>query len=448
MQAMFIKEMRQFLRSISSKISLALALTSWLMLIFVWLCDAPEIEDLKNMRLEEVPGYAKVFIYQLGIILTTFGGLLFVLGSSAGRWRLELGDPAFSPGVTTCTPAWKLALGKHLALMCQMLSFALISGVFPSLIFKQAPAVKVILKFIQEVAESGEVSEKVKMFCNLEFIWAMLCAIVSWGTMTLALCSLKPRSRGKFDLGAIAAMLVLAPQAFVLLAGISFDSFGMFLAARTLVSVVGGFALICSGVSAPASNRLFFFKSWMFVSVLVITPLLYKLQDVYSAEVFAGEVFNMGIFFIFASLFERLTQSRRVLTALSNPVWATLSFPFSTGTLNSLVLAGIFFAASWGISRDTISNGGWLMVFILSAVAAFVNMLGFFGERRAIRVMRLLIFCVIMFGFFILLGIISQREFFADLKKYIVGINVSLCLMILGFCAPLIKNYNYRKKHL
>ncbi|MBR7107355.1 MAG: hypothetical protein IKC89_02950 [Lentisphaeria bacterium] len=447
MQAMFIKEMRQFLRGVPSKIGAGLAVLSWVMVGFAWKVKAPTLDALRTMGAEDVPGYIAVFLFQLGIFAAAFFGLLFILGSSAGRWRLELGDPAFSPGITTCTPAWKLALGKFLALMCQMFAVLLLAGILPSLVFKYVPAVRVINEFVTETANANPKLASFNSFRTLEYSWAVVCATLSWGTLTLALCSLKPRSRGKFDLGSIAAMLVLLPQTFVLIGGVSFDKFGMLIAIRTMVSVVGGFTLICSGVSAPSSNRLFLFKTWMFVSVLGISPLLYKLQGVFTMKMYASELVVTGIFFLFSSLFERVTQSRRVLTALNNPVWAAVSFPFTTGALNSFALAAIFIALGWSFSPE-MGNVNLMMIGIFAVVAAFANFIGLVNERKAFKISRLLIFFLAMLGVAIAAGVMAQHDISIDMEKYGDVVCVILLLAALGLCAPLIKYYNYRKKHL
>lgn len=446
MQAMFIKEMRQFLRGIPLKLCAGLTVLSWVMIGFAWKVKAPELEALRNMRIEDAPGYVAVYLFQLGILAAAFFGLLFVLGSSAGRWRLELGDPAFSPGITTCTPAWKLALGKWLALMCQMFAVLLVAGILPSQIFQYVPAVKVINEFVKEAAQSSQLSS-LEVFRTLEYNWAVVCATLSWGTLTLALCSLKPRSRGKFDLGSIAAMLVLLPQTLVLVCGVTLDKFGMFIVIRTMVSVIAGFTLICSGVSAPASNRLFLFKVWMFVSVVGISPLLYKWQELFSVELYASELVAAGIFFLFSSLFERVTQSRRVLSALSNPVWAALSFPFTTGALNSFVLSGIFFALAWGISPD-LGKVNLATVGIFAVMAAFANFIGLVNERKAFKISRLLIFVLASFGAVIAFGAMAQHDISIDMEKYGDVCCIVLLLLTLALCAPLIKYYNYRKKRL
>ena len=115
MYAMFIKEMQQFSRSLALKLAILLSAGAWILLFFIFQADIPDARTLAVMA-EKDPvrlGEAfRVFWYITGIMLLNVAALISVLGSSAGRWKLELGDPAFSPGITTCTPAWKLALGK------------------------------------------------------------------------------------------------------------------------------------------------------------------------------------------------------------------------------------------------------------------------------------------------------------------------------------------------
>ena len=175
----------------------------------------------------------------------------------------------------------------------------------------------------------------------------MVCMAVVWSSMTLALCSLKPRSRSKVDIGMVAAMLFLAPQAFGLLLGSTGDNWLVNMLIRAGVLIIGSLALITAGVSAPGANRLFLFKSWITLSVLVIMPLLWKWQGIFSKDIWVAMLAVAAGFFLISSLFERTVQSRRVLSQLSNPVAAFIAFPFTTGVLNSMVLAGGFAVAAF-----------------------------------------------------------------------------------------------------
>ena len=126
MYAMFIKEMQQFSRSLAFKLAIVLSVGAWILLFFIFRADIPDADALAVIAAKD-PAHLgevlRVYWYVIGMVLMNVAALISVLGSSAGRWKLELGDPAFAPGITTCTPAWKLALGKLSALMSQLLGF-------------------------------------------------------------------------------------------------------------------------------------------------------------------------------------------------------------------------------------------------------------------------------------------------------------------------------------
>ena len=125
MYAMFVKEMQQFFRSLALKISGLLVIGSWLMVYFIFRLDIPDGAALAALAVKNPKQFSficgSLSVCLLAIIAMNVIALIAILGSSAGRWRLELGDPAFAPGITTCTPAWKLALGKWSALIVQVL---------------------------------------------------------------------------------------------------------------------------------------------------------------------------------------------------------------------------------------------------------------------------------------------------------------------------------------
>ena len=131
MYAMFVKEMQQFFRSLSLKIAGLLIVGSWVMVYFISQIKLPDLKGIEVVPEEVVLDSAALVGYLLAIALMNIAALIAVLGSSAGRWRLELGDPAFAPGITTDTPAWQLALGKWGALMVQVLAVLLLCGLLP-----------------------------------------------------------------------------------------------------------------------------------------------------------------------------------------------------------------------------------------------------------------------------------------------------------------------------
>ena len=435
MNAMFVKEMQQFVRSLSLKITGLVTCLAFGVIYLLWQIKVPQTFEPYRM--------ATPMLYFFCIPGLCFFGLLFILGASAGRWRQELGDPAFSPGVTTCTPVWQLACGKLAALLSQMMLAVVISGVIPVAIACRMPVIKFIRENVNAMFDPDELlfavfQEPVKIFI------LVICAVISWGTLTLALCSLKPRTRGRFDIGAVAAMLILVPQAIAWFAVIGKEEMFVMILVRTLVQLVGGFFLICAGVSAPASNRLLGFKIWTFFSVLCISPLLYWSSGEFSVKLFASEMETLGWFFLLVSLFERLAQTRRVLSSFRNPVWFVLGFPFSTGALNSVVLSGLCFGIAKALDPEVV-----LMPYlIVAATVSLANAIGVLGDMRNVRVFRWLVVLLVIIGAGIFVSECERRGLQFDWQKNRDGICVIMTIMAVVLNIPLIKRYNYRKKSL
>ena len=435
MNAMFVKEMQQFVRSLSLKIIGLVTCLAFGVIYLLWQIEVPETFDPYRL--------VNPVLYFFSISGLCFFGLLFVLGASAGRWRQELGDPAFSPGVTTCTPVWQLACGKLAALLSQMMLAVVISGVIPVAIACRMPVIKFIRENVNAMFDPDGLvfavfQEPVKIFI------LVICAVVSWGTLTLALCSLKPRTRGKFDTGAVAAMLILVPQAIAWFAVIGREEMFVMILVRTLVQLIGGFFMICAGVSAPASNRLLGFKIWTFFSVLCISPVLYRSSGDFSVKLWASEMETLGWFFLLVSLFERLAQTRRVLSSFRNPVWFILGFPFSSGALNSMLLSVL----CSGIAKALDPEIELMPYLAVAVIVSLANALGVLGDMRNVRVLRWLVVLLVTVGTIILFSECRRRGLQFDWKKYQDGICVSLTIIAVVLNIPLIKRYNYRKKSL
>lgn len=441
MYAMFVKEMQQFFRSLALKIAGLMIIASWIMVYFIFRLELSDVEALEALAKSAPEKFTLLCgllaAYLLAILLMNIAALISVLGSSAGRWRLELGDPAFAPGITTCTPPWKLAMGKWGALILQILSILLLCGLLPYWF-------GIDRGVLARLFEDRRWSAMEAMVHLNKIPLAMICMAIVWSSMTLALCSLKPRSRSKVDIGMCVAMLWLAPQAFGLLFGSSADNWVVNMLIRSGVLVTGSLALITAGVSAPGSNRLFFFKLWITLSVLVIMPLLWKWQGIFSKDIWAGVLAVAAGFFLISSLFERTIQSRRVLSQLSNPVVAFITFPFTTGVLNSMVLAGGFAVAVYFISPECFSRNSVEMGLTFAAAVSLCNMAGFFFERNGKKFFRFAAFLLLLFFGGIAVSVADANGFDIFTGKFAV---VSAILTI-GCNIPLIINYNCRKKGL
>ena len=439
---MFVKEMQQFCRSLALKVSGLLIIGSWLMIYFISQLKISDINTLEALAKTDPEKCALVcgsaVGYLLAIVLMNFCALIAVIGSSSGRWRLELGDPAFAPGITTCTPPWKLALGKWGALTLQVLLILLLCGLLPVWFGIDSGV-------LSHLAEDRRWSSAEAAVYISKLPLAAVCMAVVWSSATLALCSLKPRSRSKVDIGMVAAMLWMAPQAFGLLFGSTGDNWLFNMLIRAGILVIGSLALITAGVSAPGANRLFFFKFWITLSVLVIMPLLWKWQGVFERDSWADMLNGCAGFFLLSSLFERFIQSRRVLTQLSNPLLALITFPFTTGVLNSMVLAtGFAVAASFVDTADP----DQVFLLILAAMVSLCNMAGFFFECQGKKFIRFAAFLGILFlaWLAVLFAKVNGVEIsFSELDGKFMLIPA---ILIVGLNIPLIINYNSRKKGL
>jgi len=350
-----------------------------------------------------------------------------------------LGDPAFAPGITTCTPPWKLAMGKWGALILQILSILLLCGLLPYWF-------GIDRGVLARLFEDRRWSAMEAMVHLNKIPLAMICMAIVWSSMTLALCSLKPRSRSKVDIGMIVAMLWLAPQATSLLWGTSMDNWVINMLIRSGVLIIGSFALVTAGVSAPGANRLFFFKLWMALSGLVIMPLLWQWQGIYSAANWSEILIVLSVLFLLCSLFERLIQSRRVLAQLDNPVLAAIAFPFSTGALNSMVLAAVFAVAAH--LADKMESGSIALLLFFAAVISLCNMAGFFFERRGVKFKRFIAFVLLTAFIWVLMAVGAVYGCKYLLKHELGNAAVIFAVLTVVFNLPLIINYNCRKKGL
>ena len=449
MYAMFVKEMQQFFRGIISKIVAGMIFLAWLLLIFAARSEVPELEVLQKSDIMVIMPKYQIFLYALGLIGIGVTVLVIMLGSSAGRWRMELGDPAFSPGITTCTPAWQLALGKWSAMIVQAVIGVAAGCLLPLKIFIELKSVKNLCTLAcqfshVEVQIADMLADLAKLGAKAPVI--ALCFIVALSSTALAVCSLKPRSRGKYDIGSLAVVVLLGVQSFSMTVGISPEHFAAEIIARTVIITVGSLALISSGVSAPGANRLFFFKIWVFFSVFAGLPAVHWMSGEFSRTIWAVELLAAALFFIGCSLFERLIQSRRVLAQMSDPLKMIAAFPFSTGALNSMVLSGIFIVAAYNIQPEAVKSVPDA-IYGMVTLAALCNLAGLFFEKAGKRFIRLGAFLGggWLAGFLIGLINVEYPDFLEENQALIRGAEVVLTgisLLILAI------NYNCRKKDL
>ena len=436
MYAMFIKEMRQFFRHYISKVAIAVVVICWTMLFFAIRMVREKVLELENLSAGEVA--ENVFVFAVLLSIAVCCGVCAIVSISSSRWRMELADPAFSPGITTCTPAWQLALGKWIAVMIQALVFVVVAGIFP---------IKVLyFNLPDELLNFGRaMNSKDFMELMTDFPLVTVCLVMAFVSMTLAISSLKPRSRGRYDFGMLAvfpALLALGVIVFEIPA----KFWEIAIIARTMVITVGCLALISSGVSAPGSNRLLFFKVWVTASVLIFMPLVYHFTECFSRVRWTNELFRASFFFVMCSLFERLIQSRRVMAQTEDPLLKIVLFPFTTGALNSLVVSGLLaFAAFWVDRSNFLMRCDFLL--LVFAISAMCNFAGLLIERYGKRFIRFAAFC--------LLGWLSGAFVFYIKGKYPgfpveyeLEIRLVLTLVSLIFTALLAINYNCRKKDL
>ena len=444
MYAMFVKEMQQFFRSLAMKLAILLSAGAWILVFFIFQADIPDAKTLAviaekdPVRLGEV---LRIFWYIIGIMLMNVASLIAVLGGSAGRWKLELSDPAFSPGITTCTPAWNLALGKLSALLAQLISVLLAGGIIPLFVAVKFSEIRLLFGSFDRRFNAEEL-----LLLAGKLPLAAICMTAVWAAMTLAVCSRKSSSRSKVDIGMVAAMLWLAPQAFGLLFGSNADNWVINMLIRSGVLIIGSFALITAGVLAPGADRVFFFKLWMALSGLVIMPLLWQWQGIYSAANWSEILIVLSVLFLLCSLFERLIQSRRVLAQLDNPVLAAIAFPFSTGALNSIVLAAVFAVAAH--LADKMESGSIALLLFFAAAISLCNMAGFFFERRGVKFKRFIAFILLTAFIWVLMAVGAVYECKYLLKHELGNAAVIFAILTVVFNLPLIIYYNCRKKGL
>ena len=435
MYAMFIKEMRQFFRHYISKVAILIALVCWMMVFFAIHMIKRWIAEPENVSALEMTDTVSVFVVLLAIAVCC--GVCAIVAIASSRWRMELADPAFSPGITTCTPAWQLALGKWSAVMIQALVFVAVAGILP---------MKVLAFDLPDKLGYGRaMSSKDFLDFMSDLPLVSLCLVTALVSMTLAISSLKPRSRGRYDFG----MLAVFPVLFALI-GVYGDIPTKFLeigfVTRTVVVTVGSLALISSGVSAPGSNRLLFFKVWMTASVLIFMPLVYHFTECFSRVRWVDELVAVSLFFIVCSLFERLIQSRRVMAQTDDPLLKIVLFPFTTGALNSLVLSALLAFAAFFVDRCNFL-GRCDFLLLVFALGAMCNFAGLLIERCGKRFIRFAAFCVLgwLSGAFVFYIEEEYPGFPVDQAR---NIRIVLSLISLVFSTLLAINYNYRKKDL
>lgn len=435
MYAMFIKEMRQFFRHYISKVAILIALVCWTMVFFAIRMIKKWIAESENVSALEMADNVGFFVVLLAIAACC--GVCAIVAISCSRWRMELADPAFSPGITTCTPAWQLALGKWSAVMIQTLVFVAVAGILP---------IKVLAFDLPDKLVYGRaVTSRDFLEFMTDLPLVSLCLVTALVSMTLAISSLKPRSRGRYDFG----MLAVFPVLFALI-GVYGDIPTKFLeigfVTRTVVVTVGSLALISSGVSAPGSNRLLFFKVWMTASVLIFMPLVYHFTECFSRVRWVDELVAVSLFFIVCSLFERLIQSRRVMAQTEDPLLKIVLFPFTTGALNSLVLSALLALAVFFVDRCNFL-GRCDFLLLVFALGAMCNFAGLLIERCGKRFIRFAAFCVLgwLSGAFVFYIEEEYPGFPVDQAR---NIRIVLSLVSLIFTTLLAINYNYRKKDL
>ena len=154
----------------------------------------------------------------------------------------------------------------------------------------------------------------------------------------------------------------------------------------------------------------------------------------------------LSVSFLLCSLFERLIQSRRVLAQVNSPVLTVASFPFTTGALNSMVLAAIFaFAAHFA---DDWTADGAAGVLFLAALVSLCNMVGFFFERQSRKFNRFTAFLIVLAACWILFSAVAVNFRSVVLRWEGSHAAVFFAVLTLVFNLPLIINYNFRKKGL
>ena len=172
--------------------------------------------------------------------------------------------------------------------------------------------------------------------------------------------------------------------------------------------------------------------------------MLYRSSGDFSVKLWASEMETLGWFFLLVSLFERLAQTRRVLSSFRNPVWFILGFPFSSGALNSMLLSVL----CSGIAKALDPEIELMPYLAVAVIVSLANALGVLGDMRNVRVLRWLVVLLVTVGTIILFSECRRRGLQFDWKKYQDGICVSLTIIAVVLNIPLIKRYNYRKKSL
>jgi hypothetical protein len=177
-------------------------------------------------------------------------------------------------------------------------------------------------------------------------------------------------------------------------------------------------------------------------------PLLWKWQGVFGRGIWSEMLTLCSCFFLFCSLFERTVQSRRVLSQLSNPVIALITFPFTTGVLNSMVLAAGFAVAAHFTDPGCFASSDVAKMLTVAAMISLCNMAGFFFENNGRKFVRFVAFLLLIFFGGVVLGIAGANGI--EISKWISRreIVIVMAILTLGCNIPLIINYNSRKKSL
>ena len=278
-------------------------------------------------------GVAYLFagIYQLAIII-----------NSATRWKHENGNGSLDIICTTPISPLSVAFAKiSAATLCAFIGMAL-------------PVI------------ASEFSVKDCEF--VKYIITAFLQVSALSSVSLGAASFMQKKNNSFDWTIILTVLALLPFISMLSLDRQIESTEKLIAvgAGFLAVSAFGIAFAVCGASPKNSDRAMLLKITS-VGISIVLPVVYKLtimKDNSFREISGLSLYIITIGIMFAALFERKIQTRRVLANLSSK----LLFPFSTGVANSFVLFVILGILAYFLRSDAEYSSILAKLFLLTGV--------------------------------------------------------------------------------
>lgn len=328
MFCVFVKELKQFRHCQTAIILFILTLLLSLSGIAVSIKDNSVIK-FSNVLL----GFAYVFagIYQLAIIIT-----------AASRWKNENGNGSTDIIYTTPISPLSTACAKT--------------------------AATVLCAFTGMILPVTASEFTTQEFEWLKYMIFTLLQVAALSSVSLGAASFQRHKGNSFDWTIVLTIVALLPLLSLISTRYPLESIEKFYAvsAGFISASAFGIASAVCGASPKTSDRAMALKITC-VCIATGLPIVYKytlLKDVSWKNLLGFSFGIAAICIMFAALFERMQQTRRVL---ANSI-SKLLFPFNTGVANSFVLFSILGIIASLLIYDTEFTSIIAKIFLLTGI--------------------------------------------------------------------------------